>query len=173
MNKKENIISLNFKLSAIKILQLVAFIFIAVGAPYFSNQFVTGSIVNAMLFVAVSTLGIESAFLLCLVPSLISIYTGLLPLTIAPMVPFIMMGNALLVLVFSKVKARGFWFGAILASLTKFGFIYFAGMILAGSVLSGISKNIMLMISWPQLATAIAGATIAFIFLKSSKRFSN
>ena len=68
----------------------------------------------------------------------------------------------LLILVFVKLKNRGFWFSAIPAALVKFAFIYFAGMILL--------KNISLMISWPQLATAITGAAIAFLFLKTIKK---
>ncbi len=143
---------------------------IAVLAPYFANQLVTGSIVNALLFICASVMGIESAFLLCLIPSLISIYTGLLPLALAPMIPFIMTGNALLVLFFSMFGKKNFWLGAIPAAVVKFIFIWSVGMILAQSVLKGIASKVMLMISWPQLATAIAGAAIAFFVLKSIKK---
>ncbi len=168
--ENEAVISTDWKLVAIKTFQLSACVALAVAAPYFINQLITGSIVNALLFISVSTLGIESAFLLCLIPSLISIYTGLLPLALAPMIPFIMTGNALLVLTFAKFKARGFWAGAILAALIKFIFIWSAGIILANSILHGISKTVMLMISWPQFATAIAGAAIAYLFLKAIKK---
>jgi len=166
MEEQENVVSLDINRIAVKTLQLSVFVAIAVLAPYFSNQLVTGSIVNAHLFISVSVMGVEAAFLLCLIPSLISIYTGLLPLAIAPMIPFIMTGNALLILVFVSLKKRGFWFGAIPAALVKFAFIWGMGMILANSVLHGIAKNIFLMISWPQFATAIAGAAIAYLFLK-------
>jgi hypothetical protein len=167
MKEQENIISLDIKSVAIKTLQLSVFVALAVLAPYFSNQLITGSIVNALLFISASVVGIEVAFLLCLIPSLISIYTGLLPLALAPMIPFIMTGNALLVLVFTVLKKRGFWFGAISAAIVKFAFIWGIGMILANSVLHGIAKNIFLIISWPQFATAIAGAAIAYLFLKT------
>jgi hypothetical protein len=153
---------LDMKLIATKALQLSIFVAIAVAAPYFSNQLITGSIVNALLFISVSLMGIESAFLLCLIPSLISIYTGLLPLALAPIIPFLMMGNALMVLTFWGLKKRGFWLGAVPAVLIKYIFIFFAGWILL--------KNISLMISWPQLATAIAGACIAYLFLKIIKK---
>ncbi|MCX6723330.1 MAG: hypothetical protein NT094_04695, partial [Candidatus Staskawiczbacteria bacterium] len=107
--EQEDVISLDIKLIATKTFQFSIFVAIAVLAPYFSNQLLTGSIVNALLFISVSILGLESAFLLCLIPSLISIYTGLLPLALAPMIPFIMTGNALMVLVFSRIKAKSFW----------------------------------------------------------------
>ncbi len=162
---------------AAKALQLSAFIAIAVAAPYFLNQLITGSIVNALLFISVFLLGIESAFFLCLIPSLISIYTGLLPLALAPMIPFIITGNALLVLSFYKLsnpstslRAGSFWAGAIPAAVIKFIFIWVVGMVLARSILSGIASKVMLMISWPQFATAIAGACIAYLFLKIIKK---
>lgn len=160
----------DWKLIATKAFQLSVCVALAVVAPYFLNQLITGSIVNALLFISASILGLESAFLLCLIPSLISIYTGLLPLTLAPMIPFIMMGNALLVLVFSKLGKRNFWLGATSAAVIKFAFIWSVGTALANSVLHGIAPKVALMISWPQLATAIAGAAIAYLFLKSIKK---
>jgi len=169
MEGQENVVSLDIKSVATKTFQLSIFVALAVVAPYFSNQLITGSIVNALLFISVSIMGFESAFLLCLIPSLISIYTGLLPLVLAPMIPFIMTGNALMVLSFSKLSKKGFWFGAIPAAVIKFAFIWVVGMVLVNSVLHGIAKNILLMIGWPQLATAITGASIAYLFLSIIK----
>ncbi len=164
--ENEAVATLDLKLVATKAFQLSIFVGIAVVAPYFGNQLITGSIINTLLFISVSLMGIESALLLCLIPSLISIYTGLLPLALAPMIPFIMTGNALMVLVFWRLKKKGFWLGVVPAALVKFVFIWVVGMVLAQSVLSGIASKVMLMISWPQLATAIAGAAIAFFILK-------
>jgi len=177
--EQEDVISLDWKLAITKTFQLSICVALAVAAPYFLNQLITGSIVNALLFISASVMGIESAFLLCLIPSLISIYTGLLPLALAPMIPFIMTGNALLVLVFYKVtrlrqgygEARNFWFGAINAAAVKFIFIWFVGTLLARSILSGIAPKVMLMISWPQFITAILGACIAYLFLKAIKKY--
>lgn len=170
MEEQENAISLDIKLALTKTLAFCGFVAIAVLAPYFGNQLITGSIVNALLFISASVMGIEAAFLLCLIPSLISVYTGLLPLALAPMILFIMTGNALLVLTFSNLKFKNFWYRAIPAAVIKYIFIFSAGMILANSVLHGIAKNVFLMISWPQLATAIAGSAIAFLTLKIIKK---
>ena len=172
MEEQEDVISLgiDIKLVAVKTFQLSVCVALAVAAPYFLNQLITGFIVNALLFISASTLGLESAFLLCLIPSLISIYTGLLPLALAPMIPFIMMGNTLLVLTFSRLGKKNFWAGAIPAAIIKYVFILSVGTILASSVLKGTAKNVLLMISWPQLATAIAGAVIAYLFLKIIKK---
>ena len=146
-------------------------------APYFQNQLITGSIVNALLFISVVILGLESALLLCFLPSVISLFTGLLSFALAPMIPFIIMGNMILVFVFNKfrnpstlLRASNFWQASVLAAFLKFAFIWTAGMILANSILHGILKPVMIMISWPQFATAIAGSCIAYLFLKLIKK---
>ncbi len=175
--ERENVILIDNKKIIAKVFYLSIFVAIAVVAPYFQNQLITGSIVNALLFISVIIMGVESAIVLCLVPSLISLFTGLLPFALAPVIPFIIMGNMILVFVFNKFRnpstlfgASNFWTASILSAFLKFIFIWSVGMILANSVLQGISKPIMIMISWPQFATALAGACIAYLFLKIIKR---
>ena len=172
MEDKENAISIDWKMALAKALELGVFISVAIIAPFFGNQLITGSIINAILFISATIMGVEYAILLCLIPSLISMYTGFLSLVLAPMIPFIMTGNVLLVLVYSSLKEKGFWMGATPAALVKFIFIWLLGMILANGILHGVAKNIILMIGWPQLATAISGAAIAFIFLKIIKKYN-
>jgi hypothetical protein len=176
--EQEAVISLDKSSIITKVFYASIFIGLAISAPYFLNQLITGSIVNALLFISASVLGLEAAFLLCMIPSLVSIYTGLLPMALLPMIPFIMIGNALLVFTFSKLanpsarlSASNFWKGAISAAFVKFIFIWSAGMVLASFILKGaVVKNVMLMISWPQFATAISGAAIAYLFLKAIKK---
>jgi len=170
LEKEEAISQVDYRKVLAKVFQASIFVFIAILAPYFLNQFLTGTIINAMLFIAVVMVGIEYAFFLCLIPSLVSIYTGLLPIVLAPMIPFIIMGNIILVLIFNKFYKKNFWLGAVPASLAKFIFIWCLGMILASSILSGIASKLMLMASWPQLATALMGAVIAYIFLRIVKK---
>ena len=133
----------DWKLVATKTFQLSICVALAVAAPYFLNQLITGSIVNALLFISASTLGLESAFLLCLIPSLISIYTGLFPLALAPMIPFIMTGNALLVLAFYFLGKK-YWVGAVSACNSEIYFYLVGWMVLAESVLHGIAPKVML-----------------------------
>jgi len=161
MENQENIILLDIKKIGTRIFQLSIFVAIAFVAPYFGNQLITGSIVNALLFICVIVMGIESALLLCLIPSLISIYTGLLPLALAPMIPFIIMGNALMVLIFWTLKNRSFWLGAIFSSIIKFIFLWSVAMLLL--------PKMFLMFSWPQLVTSLLGVCISFLFLKILK----
>ena len=170
MEEQEDIISVNWRQAMAKAIQFGIFISIAVITPYFGNQLLTGSIVNALLFISATIIGVEYAILLCLIPSLISLYTGFLALVLAPMIPFIMVGNILLVITYSSLKEKGFWVGAIPAAFVKFIFIWLMGMILANTILHGIAKNLIFMISWPQLGTAILGACIAYVILKIIKK---
>ena len=72
------------------------------------NQFITGPIINATLFLAAAILGSGPAILIGLVPSVVALSSGLLPVHLAPMVPFIMISNAILILVFNYLKKINF-----------------------------------------------------------------
>ena len=57
---------------------------IAAFFPFFAVQGLVGTIINAMFFISVAVLGIRGAVVLALVPSLVSISTGLLPVDPVP-----------------------------------------------------------------------------------------
>jgi len=61
----------------------------AVVAPLFGQQLVTGTIVNATLFLAVMLAGLRGAAAVAVVPSLIALAVGTLPAVMAVMVPYI------------------------------------------------------------------------------------
>ena len=69
---------------------------VATLAPYTRNQYISGTIVNCTLLIATATLGIRAGLLICIIPSTIALATGLLPPVLAPMIPFIILGNAAL-----------------------------------------------------------------------------
>jgi len=136
------------------------------------NQFITGPIINATLFLAAGTMGIGPAILIGLVPSVVALSSGLLPAPLAPMVPFIMISNAILILVFAYVKKINFGGGAIAASFAKYAFLYltvtFVTRLISNHSIA--TKAAATMMAWPQLVTALIGAMIAFGILKVSKR---
>ena len=159
--KKENISVL---------MQFVALVGIATVAPLLGQQAITGPIVNATLFISVMFLGAQNAILVGLIPSLIALSVGLLPSILAPMIPFIMVGNTILIMTFSHLKERGFWLGMILASALKFFFLFGTSSIVINLLLKKeIAAKVAMIMSWPQLFTALAGGLIAYIFLKSMK----
>ena len=147
--------------------QFGALLAIAVLAPLLHFQPVTGPIINAVLFLAAVYLGAQWALMLCLLPSLIALSTGLLPTVLAPMVPFIMTGNAILVIAFAIIKQKSFFTAVILASLLKFLFLFSTSYIVVNLIAKQpIAEKAAAMMSWPQLITALAGGAIAYCIIR-------
>lgn len=162
-------------LEKIKIKEIVWFVglmTVAVVVPhYIHNQFITGPIVNAVLFLAVMTVGVGNAVLIGLVPSVVALVSGLLPAPLAPMVPFIMISNAILIVVFSGLRKTNYWAGVLGGTLFKYAFLYLTSTIVVGLISNhniGI-KAATTMMAWPQIVTAVVGGVIAFGVLKLVK----
>jgi len=152
-------------------IQFIIFMGIVIAAPYFLNQAITGPLVNAMLFLATIFLGARSAILIGLTPSLVSISTGLLPLPLAPMIPFIMVGNTLLILSFDLLRKKNYWLGMLSASAIKFLFLFSMASIVTSLILKdAIAVQAAKMLGLPQLLTALAGGILAYLFLKVIKK---
>jgi len=168
--EKEKIIALNKE----KILALTKFVLIlglSILAPLFKNQLITGPIVNALLYIAIVILGLSSAIFIGLLPSAVSLATGLLPIILAPMIPFIIIGNSILVIVFNYFYRKNYWLGVGMASLFKFLFLFVSSQTLVNFFLkSSLAAKAASMMSWSQLYTAIIGGIIAFIFLRFLKK---
>ena len=78
------------------VLTLVLLIGIAMAAPVlFKQQYITGPIVNATLIIGVVLLGGRDALLVGLLPSTIALGAGIISPVLAPMIPFIIVGNAI------------------------------------------------------------------------------
>src|SRR4030042_6901953 len=124
--KKEDILSL---------VKLATFVGLSILVPLLGQQAITGPIVNALLFSSVIILGIPSAILVGLLPSLVALSTGLLPMALAPMVMFIMAANTILILSFWLLNKKNFWLGIISASILKFLFLFSTSSIVLDLIL--------------------------------------
>ncbi|MCK4539657.1 iron hydrogenase [Candidatus Parcubacteria bacterium] len=172
---KENVLTKPNIVSLANFLMLAS---IAIFIPFFVHiQWLTGPIVNAVLIIVLFTVGVRSALVLCLIPSLMALSGGLIPPILAPIIPFIMVSNVLLVLIidqshlYFKNNFKGYWVGLIAGSLLKFAFLYFSLNIISKLLIKQeLMAKIAQMMSWPQLATALSGGFIAWIFLKKIKR---
>lgn len=147
------------KESVFGLIYLLALVSVAVFAPFLKYQPVTGTIVNATLFISVMVLDIQSAIFVGLIPSLVSLAVGLLPTALAPMVPFIMFSNTILIVSFNLLRKRSYWLAVISSSLLKFLFLVVISSILF--------NNAVFMMSWPQLLTALAGGLVAYFIVKN------
>ncbi|MBS4014948.1 MAG: iron hydrogenase [Candidatus Latescibacteria bacterium] len=141
-------------------------------APLFKIQMITGPMVNALLFIATVILGPYSAILIGLLPSAFSLAVGLLPGVLVLMIPFIMISNAILILTFNYFQKKNYWLGMVSASILKYAFLFITSQILINFLMRGVptAKVVVVMMSWPQLITALIGGIIAYFFLKFIKR---
>ncbi len=187
MPHKIQIIALN-KTKALSLVYFTTLLGISIVAPLFHFQSITGPIVNACLFIATALLGVQAGIMLCLLPSLVALSVGTLPTPIAPMVPFIMASNAIMVMTFAYFvegteflrpsKELGsfqspfrFFTGIILASILKFLFLFSTSYIVIHLITQKtIAQKAAAMMSWPQLFTALLGGLLAFAFLRVYKR---
>ena len=134
------------------------------------NQWITGPIVNAVLLMAAILIGPMEAVILGLMPSAMALSTGLLPLPLAPMVPFIMIGNTLLIVVFCYLRNQNYAFRLGISALVKFAFLHFAAVFVISDLLEqGVLGKLAVMMSWPQLATAIIGGIIIYPIVKTKE----
>lgn len=167
----------NFSVVAIKkesVLMLGLLICIAVAAPIlFKQQFISGTIVNASLIVGVYLLGSRDGLLISIIPSSFALATGLLPAALAPMIPFIIIGNAILVLTFNYLQKFNIWAGFIIGSVLKFIFLYATSTVVIGLLInSQIAPVVAQMMSWPQLVTALCGGIVACGIIKVTRNWN-
>lgn len=181
------ILALN-KTKTLSLIYFTALLGISIVAPLFHFQPITGPIVNACLFIATAVLGVQAGIMLGLLPSLIALSVGTLPAPLAPMVPFIMASNAIMVIVFATTFKEvaeqlpgtkrkllgnfgGFFFGVISAGVLKFLFLFSTSYIVIHLISQKpIAQKAAVMMSWPQLTTALLGGLIAFVFLRVYKK---
>ncbi len=169
------------KIIAIKKEQTISLIYfttllsVSIVAPLFHFQPITGPIVNACLFIATAMLGAQAGIMLGLLPSLIALSVGTLPAPLAPMIPFIMASNAIMVVVFAWCQTSvrhmsdttKFGIAVIIASVLKFLFLFSTSYIVIHLIAQKpIAQKAAQMMSWPQLTTALLGGLIAFAVLK-------
>ena len=166
------------KVDTIAITQFLGIAGLATFLPFYLHiQYFTGPIINALLIILLFLVGIRSALLLCLIPSLMALSGGLIPPILAPVVPFIMISNVLFVLTIdfiynnTKDNFKGYWLGIFAGSILKFIFLLASVKIIVPLLSKqALAMKVAQMMSWPQLLTALAGGLIAWTFLKWLKR---
>jgi len=170
--KERNVPKKTLFITRLAILLALTFIFQMAGLP----QPITGPVINAMLLITGILLGNLAGMVLgCLTP-IMALLHGQLPMPLAPMVPFIAIGNVLLVLVYNYVAQKQTlclkvfspfkkMVGVLLAAFAKFLLIYVSIKIFLPILLNvSIPEKISVLMATPQFITATAGGIIALIF---------
>ena len=138
------------------------------------SQPVTGSLVNMSLILAVFLIGPLEAVLLGLMPSVFALASGLLPWVLAPMMPFIMAGNAILVGIYYYLGRKNFGLAIAAAAFGKFLFLYAMANLLINILPSGRQiLPLASMMGWAQFLTAVTGGVLAYIILFFIKKIKN
>jgi len=147
--------------------KLIVLLGIATVVPLFHQQMITGPIVNATLFASVILLGTQAGIMVGIIPSIIALSVGTLPAPLAPMVPYIMLGNVLLVLVFGFLKDKNYWLAVGVSSVAKFAWLFATSTIVIDLLLKkDLAQSVASMMSWPQLLTALLGGLVVWSIFK-------
>ncbi|MBN2121852.1 hypothetical protein JW721_02240 [Candidatus Micrarchaeota archaeon] len=153
--------------AGLDLLSLVGFSFLAFAIPFLfpHPQAVTGILVNAFLIAAALSMKGRNVLPLILLPSMGALANGLLfgPLTIflIYLIPFIWIGNFLLVFGIKKLMQEegiGYWASGIASCAIKAGAIFLGayGLCLAGVV----PEALLLPMGILQAGTALGGVLI-------------
>lgn len=130
------------------------------------GQAFTGPLVNAMLYLSVAFVGILSAVLIGAITPWVALAVGILKL--APLAPFIMVGNASLAIIFGTLQRRNKYLAVIAASVVKF-------VVLASAVkyIVSVPPKAAAAFGTPQLLTALGGGLVAIIVMEGARVLSS
>ena len=146
---------------------LLLFFTIAIVPLFIHAQWITGTIVNAILIFTCLKIGFRHALFLAFIPSMAALSTGLLPLAISPLIPFVVTANIILLLVFHLLSRLNFITKLVVAAFLKFQFLYWSTHFLVQYFLSDmLIPSVMFLMGWHQFVTAMLGGIIAFSVMK-------
>ncbi|SHJ85372.1 hypothetical protein SAMN02745227_00873 [Anaerobranca californiensis DSM 14826] len=136
-------------------------------------QPVVGPLVNFVLFLTTMLVGITSAIIVGSLTPLIAFSFGIMPLF--PVVPFIMVGNILMVAIyyFISKNSPGYlstFLGVLAAAFGKFLFLALAIRYVAPLFLPQVPPPIVQALSLPQFYTALTGGILSILVAKGLER---
>ena len=145
-------------------IQLIAFSFLAFMIPFLfpGPQILTGIIVNSFLVFAALGMKGKNVLPVIMLPSLGALANGLLfgPFTIflVYLIPFIWIGNFLLVYGIKHFIGSGYWSAGVISSVLKAGAIFLPAY---GLYLAGVIPEVLLIpMGVLQLGTVLGGVAI-------------
>jgi hypothetical protein len=134
---------------------------------YVNNQAIVGPLVNATLLISLFYLGQDQAFFLAILPSTAALSSGLLPVLMAPMIPFVFLSNIIYLKIFAILEKKSDIGAVLVAAICKTLFLTFVVQTLMLNLLSPtISDKLIDMMTWPQLWTATVGGLLALLIKK-------
>ncbi|MDH7475873.1 MAG: hypothetical protein QHH09_00175 [Microgenomates group bacterium] len=138
--------------------------------PFFIGhpQWLTGTAVNCLLFLAAQRISFKKVIPLTILPSLAAVLNGILfgPATVFLyyFLPFIWLGNLILVWVFRKIKDKSYFLAVFLSSAAKF-FLLFSSANLYFSM-RVVPKIFLTAMGSFQILTSLAGGALSYLIVK-------
>lgn len=143
-----------------------------IGFRQFAQPLV-GPLINMTLILATLMAGPISAIFIGIMTPMIAFMVGIIGL--APIIPVISIGNALLVVGFYFINKLisnkcGNWIGVTFGALIKFGFLTMSVRLILPLFIPKVPPVIITTFSLPQLITALIGGVLALIIYPLLKR---
>jgi riboflavin transporter len=166
------------KVDAAAMAKFLALAGVAAFLPFVIHlQLLTGPIINAILILVLFLVDLKSAYVVCLIPSIMALAGGLLPAVLAPVIPFIMLSNIIFVTAINyfykkfEDDKRAYWLGAFAGSFLKYTFLLASTLFINNFLIKqNLAAKVLQMMNWMQFATALAGGIIAWVALKWLKK---
>jgi hypothetical protein len=158
-----------------------ALVIIFIGARFGGltfNSFVVGPLVNAVIMTTVLVSGIQYGVMVGLLTPVMAALTGQLLPPMVPFMPFIMLGNITLAIVFGLLAKHagkfgsfiGIVVGAVLKTLVLVLSVKYLITLFGINMAPKVMEKLYAAMSYPQLYTAIAGGIIALLLYAVYKK---
>lgn len=154
------------------LLLAIAIVFQLIGKTFPQiSQFLVGPVVNSILILTTMICGLWYGIGIGVLTPLLAWLLGQLPAPFGPFIPFIMVGNAIFIILFYLFKNRknGEAIGIVLGAFFKFLFLFFSATtvvkVLKFIINVQILNKLALAMGVLQLVTAIAGGILALILI--------
>jgi len=169
------------KLTRASMLLVFALIIILIGSRFGGvtfNSFVVGPLVNGVIITTVLITDTKFGILVGICTPILAVLTGQLAAPMVPFSPFIMLGNATYALLFGisykYIKNYGSYAGIALGAVFKMIILLTSVKYLVPLFGVNIPKPVLtklsVMMSYPQIITAVSGGIVALIFYSIYKR---
>ncbi|HSV32139.1 MAG TPA: ECF transporter S component [Atribacteraceae bacterium] len=124
---------------------------------------ITGPLINAFLLIAAVTTGMTSGIVIGLLTPWVAFLRGILPAPLGPLIPFIMIGNAALVCVFSMIRLKRKTLSTGIIGVGAGAVVKYLILAFAVRVVVDVPLPVARVMQFPQLLTALAGGAIALV----------
>lgn len=134
-------------------------------------QLLTGTLVNAILFLTLIFAGLPAGILIGILTPLLAFFTGILPAPLAPVIPVIMLANIALVMVGGLLKGRNLYLAAAISSVVKFIVFFILLRYVVILFVSSLPPAVFVAFGLLQLYTALAGTVLAALLTGRLRKF--